>query len=71
MIATAIFIVWQLAELPERPPTPMVYRHHWMTDSWMTAIVEIGDQQREIEQEEHWMMWCKEWWVKERSDIGY
>lgn len=71
MIATAIFIVWQLSELPEKPPTPMGYRHHWMTDSWMTAIVEIDEQRREIEQAENWMMMSVKWWVTPRADIGY
>lgn len=69
MIATAIFIIWQLP-VGDAPPQPMAYRHHWITESWMHAIVEISDIQREIEQEENWMMMCKKWWVSERTDIG-
>lgn len=70
MIATAVFVVWRLSELPEKPPVPLMYRHYWMTDDWNTALVELSDIQRELEREEHWMMLLVRWSVKERSDIG-
>lgn len=71
MIATARFIIWQLSELPKAPPHPKHFKHSWMSDGWETAVVELIDIQKEIEQEENWMMMCYKWNIEERADIGY
>ena len=67
MIAVAVFLVWQAG----RDNLPKAYRHVWMTEGWEYAIVELVEQQKTIEQEEHWYMHCLKWWIEERADIGY
>jgi hypothetical protein len=65
MIGSAMVLVTYPNEAPYK------HAHHWMSEGWEYAPVELSDWKRETEQEQGCTLEIQEWTLKDRSDIGY